>query len=215
MDNWRERVQSVAKSYSTYGIVAGILMLVIGFITLFSPAASLTAILWLIVIGFLVAGIFRISAYNKMPYMLRQGFSLTTGIIDIVCSVLMIICMISNPDATDTVFVLFMGYMFAFYAIFAGINSISESGLVGRLGGSRGWLIFSGVLELIAGTLLMFMPQVGTLFLMYMLGFVFISGGISLIATSLDLRNRAKSMNEAADRLDDDFDPDNPWGLFR
>lgn len=211
MDEWKEQTRKDVKKNFVFGIIAAVLMIIVGVVMIFSPAASLRAILWVIAIGFLVAGIFRIVSYARMPYMIRPGFSLATGVIDIICSLMMIVAMVSNPVFTNEVFAIFIGFMFGFYAMFAGVNTLAGSGFVKRLGGSSGWLIASGVLEIIAGVMLMFVPQAGTVFLMYLLAFMFIVCGVSLIATAIDLKNRFKSLDDLSDRMGEEFDPNDPF----
>lgn len=215
MSEWKGQTRGNVRKHFVFGIIAAILMVVIGIVMLVSPAESLRAILWIIALGFLVGGIFRIVSTQRMPYVLRQGFSMGTGVIDIICSIMLIVAMVADPVGTGTVFVWFIGFMFAFYALFAGVNTIAGSGLVKRMGGSSGWLIASGVLEIIAGVLLLFTPQVGTLFLMYALAFTFIVSGISLFATAIDLRNRFRSLDDLADRMSESFDPNDPFGVWR
>jgi uncharacterized membrane protein HdeD (DUF308 family) len=215
MGSWNEQLKKDTKQHYIFGIIAAVLMIVLGVVMIFCPVGSLRAILWLLVIGFLVAGIFRIVTYNRMPYLLRQGFSLATGVIDVILSLMLIVAMVSDPVATGDVFIWFIGFMFGFYALFAGINTIAGSGFVKQLGGSSGWLVASGILEIIAGVMLLFVPEVGTLFFMYLLGFTLIVCGISLFATSIDIKNRVKSLDDMSDRFDDEFDPYDPFARWR
>ncbi|MGI6034066.1 MAG: HdeD family acid-resistance protein [Coriobacteriales bacterium] len=206
--DWQERMRKAEKNYFVFGIVAAILMVVVGVVMIVNPLVSLRALLWIIILGFLVGGIFRIVAYVKMPYWLRQGYSLTIGILDIICCVLLAIPAINQPLLTDQIFILFIGFMFGFFALFAGINTIAGSGVVKRMGGSAGWTIAAGVLEIIAGIMLLMIPQVGSAFLMVFLGIVFIMCGFSLFSAAIDLKNRAKTFREYMDGQGV-FDPEN------
>ena len=77
------------------------------------------------------------------------------------------------------------------------------------MGGSSGWAIVGGVLDLVAGILLLMAPGMGTLMLMYVLAFSLIVSGISVFSTSVDVKNRAKALGDYIDGLDEPFDPDN------
>lgn len=213
MNSWSEQVKHAVKQHVVFGIIAGVLMVVLGIVMIFKPLAALGALLWLLAIGFFVGGIFRIVAYVRMPVMLRQGFSLATGVIDVLCGVMLVVAMAQNPAATDTMFGWFIGFLFGFYALFAGVNALAGSGAVKRMGGSSGWLVASGILEIIAGVLLLFVPMAGTMFIMYLLAFTFIAAGISLFATSLDLKNRVRSLEDLEDRNNIDIDPSDPFNM--
>ncbi|MGI6590131.1 MAG: HdeD family acid-resistance protein [Eggerthellaceae bacterium] len=206
--NWQEQVRKTEKHSFVFGIIAAILMLVIGIAMLCNPLASLRALLWIIIVGFFVGGIFRIYSYTQMPYWLRQGYSLTIGILDIICGVLIMVPAINQPLLTDEVFAIFMGCVVGVFALFAGINTLASSGIIRRMGGSIGWTIAAGILEVIAGILLIMVPQFGSAFLMVALALVFIMGGVSLFAAAIDLRNRAKAFEDYMNRADTVFDPD-------
>ncbi len=197
-----DEVRREVKRHYIGGIVAAVLMVALGAVMLFWPVESLAAILWIIAIVFLVVGVYRVVAYIRMPYFLQQSFSLAIGILDIICSIVMLVSMASDPLMTSSVFAWFIGFMFGFYALFAGVNLLAGSGFVRRLGGSSGWLVASGILELIAGILLLSVPLSGGVFLMYLLALAFIVGGASLIATAVDLKNRIHSFERAAEELE-------------
>lgn len=207
--DWQEQVEKTGKHSFIFGIIAAVLMAVIGIVMLCHPLASLRALLWVIILGFLVGGLYRIFSYAQMPYWLRQGYSLTIGILDLVCGVLIAIPAIDEPLVANEMFSLFIGCMLGIFALFAGINTLASSGIVRRMGGSTGWTIASGILEVVAGILLIMVPQFGSAFLMIVLAFVFIMSGVSLFAVAIDLRNRARAFKEYMGSPDAEFDPVN------
>ena len=207
--DWQERIEKNAKGHFAFGIVAAVLMVIVGIVMLCNPVRSLRAIVWLVIVGVLVAGIFRIVSYVRMRYWIRQGFTLVIGIIDLICGVALCFAAVSAPLLTDEMFVLFIGFMFAFEMLFAGANMLASTGVVKRMGGGTGWLIASGVLSIIAAILLLMVPAVGTVFLMYALAFALIVGGIGLAASAIDLKNRSKAFKEYMQGPGSPFDPDN------
>lgn len=206
--NWEEDLKKSLKGRSTGMLIAAIVTIIIGIFLIINPAVSLRAILWILVIGMVIAGISSIVAYSKMSYWIRQGYSLVTGIVELVCAVLLLACLIAAPNMTDELFAIFIGFMFAFCMMFAGISTLSGASVTRRLGGSVGWVVFGGVLEIIAAIMLLFAPQFGTYFLMIMLGITLIIVGIDLLALTIDLRNRAKAFVDYANK-NDSFDPTN------
>lgn len=209
MEDWKDKLEKNMKSHFVFGIIAAILMVIVGIVMCVNPAASLRALVWLIIIAFLVAGIFRIVSYTRMPYWIRQGFTLVIGIIDILCAIALCFSAVSAPLATDEIFAIFIGLMFAFDMLFAGVNTLASVGVVKRMGGGTGWLIASGILLIISSMLLFMVPISGTVFLMYALAFAFIVGGISLFASTIDLKNRSKSFEEYMENNASTFDPEN------
>lgn len=207
--DWKRELEQLSKSSFTGGVIAALVMIALGIAMLCNPQASLGTIVWLMIIGFFAAGLYRVIAYGKMPYWIRQGFSLVTGVMDIVVSVLMAIAAINEPVLTEDTFALVVGFMFAFEMLFAGINTLSATGVVSRMGGGTGWLVASGVLDIVAAFLLFSAPVASTVVLMYFLAFALIVGGISIIATALDIKNRAKAFRAYIDDSDEPFDPDN------
>ena len=84
------------------------------------------------------------------------------------------------------------------------------------MGESTGWLVFAGVLEIIAGITLLMVPAVGTYFLMYALAFAFIVGGVNLFATTMDFKKRANAIGDYMDQNGDAFDPDkDPFSIWK
>ena len=207
--DWKDRAQDVAKRVYRGGIVASVLMVVLGVLITVNPQASLVTLVWLMIAGLLVGGIYRIETYGQMPYWLRPGYSLATGVMDVVCGILLALAAMNSPAFTYDVFVVMIGLMLALELLFAGINLLSSAGVVRRMGGSSGWAIVGGVLDLVAGILLLMAPGMGTLMLMYVLAFSLIVSGISVFSTSVDVKNRAKALGDYIDGLDEPFDPDN------
>jgi uncharacterized membrane protein HdeD (DUF308 family) len=207
--DWKDKSRNVAKHVYRGGIVASILMVVLGVLITINPQASLVTLVWLMIAGFLIGGVYRIVTYGQMPYWLRPGYSLATGIMDVVCGILLALAAMNSPAYTYDVFVVMIGLMLAFELLFAGVNQLSSAGVVRRMGGSSGWAVAGGVLDLIAGILLLMTPGMGTLALMYVLAFSLIVSGISVFSTSLDVKNRAKALGDYIDDMDEPFDPDN------
>ena len=207
--NWRDKVTKAAKRSLTGGIVAAIIMIVLGLCILFNPGASLTTMVWLLIVGLLMCGIFRIVSYGEMPYWFRPGYSLVTGVMDVICGLLLATAAVNSPAITDEVFVVMVGFMFAFGLLVSGINQLSSIGVIQRMGGSTGWATCSAIIDIVAAILLFMSPAASTIVLMYTLSFALIAGGLSVLSTSLDVKNRAKAFGDYMDKLDEPFDPDN------
>lgn len=206
--NWKEEAAKDAKSLSRWGIAAAIVMVVFGFVMLFNPAAMLRTLVWVLVLGMIVGGAFRLYAYYKTPAWLRSGYNMVIGVLDLLCGALLLASAVQAPVITDEMFALFIGYMFGFATIISGIDTLAGTSMVRRLGAGSGWLVAGGVLELIAGVLLVMAPSIGTFFLMFALAFALIVGGLNLFAASIDMRNRIDAFSQYADTIEGGFDPE-------
>jgi uncharacterized membrane protein HdeD (DUF308 family) len=207
--DWKEKVEKAAKRSLTGGIVAAIVMIVLGLCILCNPGASLDALVWLLIVGLMVGGVFRIVSYGEMPYWFRPGYSLVTGIMDVICGIMLAVAAVNSPAVTYDVFTVMVGFMFAFGLLVAGVNELSSIGVIQRMGGSAGWATFSAIIDILAAILLFMSPVASTAILMYTLAFALIAAGISVLSASLDVKNRAKAFGSYVDSLEEPFDPDN------
>lgn len=206
--DWQDELEKDLKSMVPFGYVTAVLMIILGIVMLFNPVGSLSGLLWVLIVGMALCGVGRLVMYGKAPAMLKQGFTLVMGIIDLVCAIMLGYCAAAAPQVTNEMFSFFIGIMLGFYAIIAGINSISATTFVRRLGGSSGFMTAAGVLDIIAGILLLAVPNVGAFFIMFALGFACIAAGINLFAATTDAKNRAKAFKEFQDNNGKPFDPD-------
>jgi uncharacterized membrane protein HdeD (DUF308 family) len=79
-------------------------------------------------------------------------------------------------------------YLFAFYAIFDGLSSISGAWAHRKTGGGWGLLLFMGVLSLLAGIFSLFFPGITAVYLLILIGVRAIFDGILTIMAAIRLR---------------------------
>ena len=205
--DWKDQMEKNVRTFVPLGYVTAVLLLIVGVIMFVNPLGSMSALLWCLVAGLFLAGCFRISHYAQAPLWLRQGFGPAMGTIDIVCSIMLGIAAGQNPDATDAVFAVMVSMLLGFYLMIAGINSIAGSSAVRRIGGSSGWLVAAGVIDIIASIGLLAVPAVGAYFLVFAIGIGCIAGSINLFAATTDNKNRAKAFRDYSNKDGSPFDP--------
>lgn len=170
-DEWNERLHSIRMA----GFIISILMIVLGVVFLIFPQQSMSvglAILTLLIIAF---GVFGITEYATLPFGFRMGGLLVSGILNILVGILLF----SMPN--DGMVVAF-AFILAFELFMMGIEQLSFSSTLRFISASNyGWLIASGVLNIIFALFLLFMPLSSAVALWIVLAIYLLAGGISLL----------------------------------
>ena len=170
-------VSSTVKGSKTVGIVVSILMVLLGIGVFMAPQFFVSMMVWLFVFGLMIYGVYLIYEYAVSE--VKNGWSLTTGIIAIILGFMLIF---SPALAQATTF----AFILAFMVLFTGINQVSASSAIKRAGGSGTvWLTASGVINIILGFFFLFNPYVFLLIFPVIAGICLIVGGIALFASSM------------------------------
>ncbi len=174
-----EAIHTMAKGNKTAGIIIAILMVVLGVLFLARPLITEAVAMYFAVAGFLVYGVFQIIAYFRTPSDQRNGWTIANGIIFIVLSI--IILAGSTLDMVIT-----FAFLLGFLAMFGGINQISSYGALKKAGAANaGWVLASGIINLILAIFLLVSPFAAVWSLGYVFGIYLIVGGIALFAEAL------------------------------
>lgn len=161
------------KRYSWLLIVVGILSLLAGFWILGHPGMALAGLGTMVALFFLVDGISHVVQYFTNEW--KSGWSLFNGII----TALLAIMLLTDGFGART---LFMATMIAFWVLLSGITRLMMSFDVKKLDRAAGsTLMWTGILGIFAGSLMMMTPLFTALMVSYMIGFTFIYQGISSI----------------------------------
>ena len=162
-----ELTGKVVRSIRTGMIVTGVLSVVLGVLVLFWPGATLDVIAVLFGMYFVVSGAVRVVTGLVTP--LSGGLR----VLNILMGLLLFIvgvAAIRNPLASLAVLALFIGVAW----IVEGIMSLTEV----ESGGSRWYAIVYGIISIIAGVVVLFLP-VGSLTALV------IFGGIALVVLGI------------------------------
>lgn len=91
-----------------------------------------------------------------------------------------------------------LAWLIAFWALFTGILEVSAGFRLREATGTFPWLMFgSGLLSVVLGVVIAFMPGRGAVGLVWAIGVLSVIYGIALIALGLDVRRGAKQVAAA------------------
>lgn len=168
---WNENV----KKYRTTAICSGILMLILAVIGIIWPIRSAIVVACVMAVALILFGIMKIVGYTKMPSYFRSGLGLVDGILDVLLGVMLIF---SGTEAM----LYTLSFFFAFELIVAGIENLVVGNRIQFFGfGSTGNFVVSGVIDVIIGTILLFMPGASLLTMETIVIFFLFTKGILLI----------------------------------
>lgn len=171
-----DMIEKVTKGHKTLGIIVAIAMIVLGIVIMVMPVKSAIVVMYLATIGFIVFGIHQIVVYARTPHELKNGWNLANGIIFIVLGVLILLSSTASMAVT-------FAFLLGFIALFSGITQISSFGVYKKAGDpAAGWILTSGIINLLLGIFFIFTPFVATLAIWFVFAFYLIVGGIALFA---------------------------------
>lgn len=175
-------------------LIAGILFIIAGCVSLFFPAETYLGLSLLLGIFILVAGISRIVIANSSRYMPGWGWMLTGGILEILLGLLL--CF--YPGLSVSTLYLFVG----FYIMFSGCGLIAASIDMQKFGIKKwGWILASGIISILFAFLVIANPLFGGAAVAFLVGFAFIFAGASLVMFSFKLRNFHKHFKNMTDYM--------------
>lgn len=160
----------------TAGIIVSICMIILGVLAVVWPVTTGGVIAYVAAIGFVIYGIYEIVLYAQTESGHRDGWVLASGIIFALLGVLLLF---SGPLVALETFV----FILAFLAMLGGImeiasySSLKQAGMEGA-----GWVLASGIINLILGVMLLILPFAATWMVAFLIGLYLIMGGIALFA---------------------------------
>lgn len=178
-DQWNKNL----KSTRIWGFIASILMIIIGILCIVFPVETTYFVEVMASIALLVFGFWEIVRYFQRPVFLRTGVSLASGILNIILAILLLT---SPAEAMLESF----GFLFGLDLLMLGFEEITMTGRLGAVGVSgTGWLTFEGIMNIIVGIILLFMPVVSVAAVSAVLAVYLLFGGISLLVMSINAKD--------------------------
>lgn len=148
----------VMKKFKAVGMIVSILVILAGIFMFTRPVGTGIVFAWTAMVFMLVNGIYRIARYFGIPKEVRNGWMLADGIVSVVVAAWILIEIFAKPLAGTLGLVVMLGYIAGFYQVFAGITQLCTSGKAKELGGSFGWMIFLGIVNILCGLFVMSRP---------------------------------------------------------
>ncbi len=159
-------------------LVIGLILLILGVWTLFTPAKSYVAVAIVFAIGFLINGILEtyFAIVNK-----TNGWSLALGILSLILGLMLLF----NPALSAITLPLYVGFMLMFRSV-SGIAIALQ--LRSHYVIDWGTLMVFSVLGILLSFLMIFNPAFGGLSIVLWTGFAFLASGALSIVFALRLR---------------------------
>lgn len=164
------------------GIVASIVLAVLGLLTFFTPISVGVGMAYLLTAGLMVYGISQTVAFFRAPKEARSGWSLVNGIM-LLFSGFTLWSGLSGVYGTLQM-IASLSYVAGFLTIAAGISQISTFFALQRASGS-GWIMASGILNLLLSLVILANPVASWFTLTSVWGIYLTVSGIALFAESL------------------------------
>ena len=165
------------------GIVASIVLAVLGLLTFFTPISVGMGMAYLLTAGLMVYGISQTVAFFRAPKEARSGWTLVNGIMLLLFSGFTLWSGLSGVYGTLQM-IASLSYVAGFLTIAAGISQISTFFALQRASGS-GWIMASGILNLLLSLVILANPVVSWFTLTSVWGIYLTVSGIALFAESL------------------------------
>ena len=178
-----EKLGDFGKKHKALAIVVSILMLIGGIILIFKPIKGLIGLEYMVSGLFCVFGVFLIYKYFNTKKENRLGWTLINGIL---IMILGIFYLFSTPISTILTFSL----IFAILSLCEGINDFIVYSKLKEMGeNNTGFMIFTGVLDILVAIFFVINPFIMSLGVSIIIGVYFTIGGISLLAKALSGSN--------------------------
>lgn len=177
-NNWNHRVKSV----KVWGIIASILMIIVGVLCMIFPLQTTYGLEVFASIVLLCFGIWGCVRYAKMPAVLRTGVGLASSIMNILLGILLITS--PAPALMET-----FGFMLGLDLLMIGFEQTTATGRLHMFGiMDTGWMTLDGVLNIICGFLLLFSPFASVFAVSAIFAFYLLVGGITLLVGCINMK---------------------------
>lgn len=161
-------------------VLAGILSLVVGVVFLFKPGNSLAALAVIAGIFLLIDGILEL-ADSFMRSTSNRGMVALLGVLSAIVGVLLI----RHPISGVAAVAILIGIWLIAAGVIRFVTAFEEYE-------HRGWYALAGILELIAGIIIVANPDIGYTTLAILVGIGFILNGIGMIALGWGVHKAAR-----------------------
>ncbi|MEE8885330.1 MAG: DUF308 domain-containing protein [Eubacteriales bacterium] len=168
---WNKRIKKVRRTE----LILGIIMIIIGLLCIFFPMDSVSVMGIVASAAIMIFGIYEIVEFFSLPVYFRMGGLLVSGILNLLTGILLLA--LPSEDML-TVF----SFLFAIDILIIGIEEISMSSTVGWIGlGDSGWLLASGIVNILVSLLFFFAPIASILAMGILVGIYLIIGGVMML----------------------------------
>ncbi|MEA3335179.1 MAG: DUF308 domain-containing protein [Chloroflexota bacterium] len=173
-------------------LIEGILLVIIGIWLFTQPISTMTALVFVLGIYWLISGVFNLVRliWDRSMW----AWKIFAGVLGIIAGLIVI----QHPWGSTVVVSNVVVFLLAMIGIFMGISSLIHA----FMGGGWGAGIL-GVISIVLGAFLLFGDFVGVGFLAFFLGFFALLGGIGAIIGSFRIRHAEHQIEDAVEAYED------------
>jgi uncharacterized membrane protein HdeD (DUF308 family) len=186
LDVMEDMAMKITKGNRTAAIVVAICMIVLGILFFIWPLISAAGLQFIAAIGILIFGAFQIIRFIREPSGAKQGWTLASGILLVIVGIMAL-----SMGVIDRAFM--FSFLLGFLAMMAGINQLTSVGAYKKAGMSTGWLVASGIINLILAAFLLISPLAAIWALQVVFGIYLLVGGIAFLAEMLAIKPAKKA----------------------
>ena len=152
-------------------IVSGILLVVLACLITAFPGLTMATITTIVGIGFIIAGVFSMVGYTRFARFARpSGWMIAYGVLDFILGMMFVLQPVLLADV--------ISWMVGFFVLAFGIFELVAAVKLHAVGlGLWGWMIFSGIVDILCGVIFFVWPAMLAIFLAVFV----IMRGLSLI----------------------------------
>ncbi len=174
------------KAFRWFVLVAGVLLMIVGMLMMFTPIANLMTMAFFISIAILLSGISEIIHWFHSPKGQRTAWMLMSGLLSTLLGLWIII-----GQGTIANIAVILPFMFAFWVMFGGVIRTVGSITMKNQGESRWkWVMASGIIGILYGFLLLNHPLFAAGMLSFMIALLFFYQGINSIIIFFALKRK-------------------------
>ncbi len=168
----------------------GIVLCIVGLVLLIFPAATLTTLIFIMGIYWLIDGI--VNTYNALQTKKQYkgwGWSLFNGAIEIIAGLVVLAKPFSSAVLTTSFLIWFLGIV----AVINGITSLLTGIRLKNQQSNERTMIWGGIFSLILGLILMSSPFTSALVIIKIIGSFTLLAGIITLAVTYRIKKKAES----------------------
>lgn len=163
-------VSKVMHSRGLWHLIAGILMVLVGFYVWFHPAETLLAIALYLGILFIIVG----AGYFAASFSYESGWYLTVGILDILVGIIFV----GNLGVTAVS----LPIIFALWCLAVGAIQVVTAFQFKKMGFPWGWSLTAGILGIVFAFIILSYPAIGAITITVLMGLYMVLYGAVEIA---------------------------------
>lgn len=168
--------QRIARGNKALGIIVAICMIVFGILFMLRPVVTEVVAMVFATIGFIIYGIYQIIVYIRTPHDYKNGWTLANGII---FTILGFLILAEGPGDMFMTFAFLLGFL----ALYEGIMQCAVYSTLHKAGEpGAGWVLASGIINIVLSCFLIIWPFVSTTALAMVCGIYLTVGGVALFA---------------------------------